>query len=108
MKKKIYAIGYEAFPRGHRRSEVEIMRDILEICMKGANKTKIVYAANLNFSRLERYLGMLLSLGFVAAEDDPAGSVVYRTTKAGMDFLCGCLKMQESLRKLPFEVKSKV
>lgn len=57
--------------QGHRRGEIEIMRDILEVCLRGANKTKIVYGANLNFSRLERYFRTLLSLGFIAEEDDP-------------------------------------
>lgn len=94
--------------QGHRRGEIDIMRDILEICLRGANKTKIVYGANLNFSRLERYFRALLSLGFIAEEDDPAGSVVYRTTKAGMDFLRGCLKMQKSLAKAPVEVNSRI
>jgi len=73
------------------------MRDVLDICLRGASKTKIVYGANLNFPRLEKHLGMLLSLGFVAEEDAPSGSVVYRTTEAGMDFLNGCLRMQKSL-----------
>jgi predicted transcriptional regulator len=76
------------------------MRDILEVCLRGANKTKIVYSTNLNFSRLEKYLGLLLNLGFVVAEDEPARSVVYRTTSAGLDFLDGCLRMQRSLEKV--------
>lgn len=85
---------------GHRRGEVEIMRDILEACLKGAHKTKIVYGTNLNFSRLEKYLGLLLNLGFVVAEDEPGRSVVYRTTRAGLDFLNGCLRTQKSLEKV--------
>jgi predicted transcriptional regulator len=94
--------------QGHRRGEIEIIRDILEVCLRGANKTKIVYSANLNFSRLEKYFRTLLSLGFIAEEDDPAGSIVYRTTKAGMDFLSGCLKIQKSLPKAPVEVNSRI
>jgi predicted transcriptional regulator len=90
---------------GHRRGEIEIMRDILEVCLKGANKTKIVYGANLNFSRLERFLGTLLSFGFVSEEDDPAASAVYRTTRAGMDFLGGCLKAQKDLGNMSVMVK---
>jgi len=94
--------------KDHRRGEVEIIRDVLDVCLRGANKTKIVYGANLNFSRLERYLEMLLILGFVAEESGLPGSVVYRTTKAGMDFLSGCLKMQKGLRKAPVEVIGRV
>ncbi|HWQ20196.1 MAG TPA: winged helix-turn-helix domain-containing protein, partial [Methanotrichaceae archaeon] len=32
-----------------RRDKLQIILDILEICVNGANKTKIVYQANLNF-----------------------------------------------------------
>jgi predicted transcriptional regulator len=81
----------------HRRGEVEIMRDVLEVCLRGANKTKIVYSANLNFSRVEKFLGMLKSLGFLAEENVPGRSLVYRTTEAGVSFLDGCLKMENSL-----------
>jgi predicted transcriptional regulator len=77
------------------------MRDILEACLKGANKTKIVYRTNLNFCRSEKYLGLLLNLGFVVAENEPETSVVYRTTGAGLDFLSGCLRMQKSLENVP-------
>jgi predicted transcriptional regulator len=81
----------------HRRGEVEIMRDVLEVCLSGANKTKIVYSANLNFSRAEKFLGMLESLGFLVGENVPGRSLVYRTTEAGVSFLDGCLKMENSL-----------
>lgn len=85
---------------GHRRSEVEIMCDVMRVCLRGASKTKIVYNANLNFTRLSKYLCMLLSLGFVVEEDVPGRSVVYRTTKAGIGFLKGCLKMQNTLGRV--------
>ncbi len=85
---------------GHRRGEVEIMRDILKACLKGANKTKIVYGTNLNFSRLEKYLGLLLHLGFVVAEIEPERSSIYRITRPGLNFLNGCLRMQKSSKKV--------
>ena len=40
----------------HRRGEVEIIRDVLEVCLNGANKTRVVYGANLNFTRVDKYL----------------------------------------------------
>jgi predicted transcriptional regulator len=82
---------------GHRRGEIEIMRDILEACLRGANKTKIVYRSNLNFSRLEKYLELLLNLGFISVVDKPERNVAYRTTDAGLNFINGCLKVQKSL-----------
>jgi predicted transcriptional regulator len=91
---------------GRRRGEVEIIRDVLEVCLGGASKTRIVYRANLNFSRLDRYLGLLLGLGFLAAEDDGSGGVVYRTTGAGRDFLNGCLRVEGGLEKRVVKVKA--
>lgn len=72
-----------------RRSGIEIMCDILEICLDGANKTRIVYGVNLNFSRMNKYLNMLSGLGFLdlnVAYERSVPSVVYKTTKAGKDF----------------------
>jgi len=63
------------------------MRDVLEVCLRGANKTRIVYYANLNFPRLKRYLRVLLGLGFLAEEIRANGGVFYRTTPAGVHFL---------------------
>ena len=80
---------------GHRRGQIEIMRSVLQCCMKEATKTKIVYGANLNFSRLGKYLEMLLSLGFLVEETKSSGSVCYKTTAAGAYFLEGCSKMKE-------------
>ena len=70
------------------------MSDVLDVCMMGAIKTRIVYSANLNFTRLNRYLRVLLSLGFLAEESAADGSVYYRTTPAGACFLEGCSKIR--------------
>ena len=88
-----------------RRSQLEIMCDILETCREGVNKTKIVYNANLNFTRLNKYLSTLLSLGFVELsiayrrKNNPALNVVYETSEAGESFLSDCLNMQNNLRR---------
>jgi len=91
----------------HRRREIEVIRDILKVCLRGANKTKIVYHANLNFTRLSMYLRMLLSFGFVSEVDTPSGTIIYKTTKDGVDFLNRCLKMQSRLGKVPVTVRSR-
>jgi predicted transcriptional regulator len=89
-----------------RRSEVEIICDILEICLEGATKTSIVYRANLNFSRLDRYLSMLigigyLSLGIVSGENNKNETkIVYVTTEQGKHFLANFANMQRCLESL--------
>jgi predicted transcriptional regulator len=79
---------------GHRRGEVKIMRDVLEVCLKSVNKTRIVYYANLNFPRLNRYLRVLLGLGFLVKEVRADGSVFYRTTPTGVYFFESCSNIE--------------
>ena len=43
-----------------KRSRQEIISQILEICMNGASKTRIVYHANLNFKTVNPYLDLLI------------------------------------------------
>ena len=73
-----------------RRSRAEIIVDILSEAMKRANKTRIMYKANLNFLRFERYFGELLSKGLIVVVENPgvySGGVVYQTTEKGRALL---------------------
>jgi len=73
-----------------RRSRAEVIVDILSESMKGANKTRIMYRANLNFLRFERYFGELLSKGLIVVVDNPGfegGGVIYQTTEKGRTLL---------------------
>jgi len=78
-----------------RRSRTEVIIDILSEALRGANKTRIMYRANLNFLRFDRYFGRLLDAGLVEVVDNPgeeSGGVVYRTSVKGRELL-------ETLRK---------
>jgi len=84
--------------RAHR-SQVQIMYAILKVCLDGpACKTKIVYDANLNFTRLKRYLSLLLNMGYLVEENGPRKKVVYQTTKAGRLFIRRLSWMQRAAR----------
>ena len=80
-----------------RRGRVEIMMDILDQALKGANKTKIMYRANLNFSRFERYFRELSKKGLIEVIDDPDASVVYKTTERGRELLRVLMKAEKLL-----------
>ncbi len=71
----------------HRRCQLEIICDILQICLKSENKTKIVYHANLNFHRTKEYLDVLLRLGYVDEKTNGSGIILYKTTGDGRIFL---------------------
>lgn len=66
-----------------RRSRYDICADILRATLNGAKKTRVVYAANLNFNLVNRYLPRLTERGFIEATDDG----YYLTTPKGAQFL---------------------
>ncbi len=78
-----------------RRSKAQIVSDILEICMDGANKTKIVYNANLNFKMLDSYLDVLTKRGLLHI----AASREYITTEEGIRLLEVCKNIDLELGK---------
>jgi predicted transcriptional regulator len=89
----------------HRRSEVEIICDILETCLGGAVKTGVVYRANLNFTRLNKYVNMLLGMGYISLSvvcgegNGNEMKIVYSTTEQGKCFLANFVNMQKLSRK---------
>jgi predicted transcriptional regulator len=66
-----------------KRSKHEILAEILTICQKGANKTRIVYQANLNFSTVGPHLKTLTANGYIVMGEDR----IYRSTPAGERYL---------------------
>ena len=66
-----------------RRGEVQILSDILSLCLKGAKTTHLMYKANLSYSTLRRYLSAALKQGLVKKVYNDDGSVVYCITEKG-------------------------
>jgi len=64
-----------------KRSKHEIFSKILEICINGANKTRIVYQANLNFRTVNPYLQILIKNNLLEASQE--SHILYKTTKEG-------------------------
>jgi len=64
-----------------RRSRIDITEEILDIAMEGANKTQIVYNANLNFITANKYLDMLIKKNLIKKKGDK-----YITTERGKTF----------------------
>ena len=75
-----------------RRGKIEIVIDILSVALDGARKTEIVYKANLNFTRIDRYIPFLEDRGLM----ENSGPI-YKTTEKGKEFLRGYEKMEELL-----------
>lgn len=64
---------------GEKRGELEILRDILELAIRGERKTRIMYRANLSYEMTNRYVGVLLERGFLV----PAAGGSFSVTDDG-------------------------
>jgi predicted transcriptional regulator len=74
-----------------RRSEIEIMGEILNLSIQGARKTEVLYQVNLSYKQLNDYLNFLLEKDFIfekIVEDPKINSYkLYETTSRGQEFL---------------------
>lgn len=70
-----------------RRSNIEIIGDMLRVGENGAGKTEIMYSANMSYSQLQKYLSFLISHGFIDRLEVDNPVVTYRVTKKGLALL---------------------
>lgn len=68
-----------------KRSKDMIISQILDICVDGASKTRIVYQANLNFRTVNPYIELLTKNGLLEAAVE--STITYKTTQKGMKML---------------------
>ena len=83
-----------------KRSRDLIISKILDICITGAHKTKIVYQANLNFRTVNPYLDLLTKNGMINAQKE-RNPVVYETTTKGLALLDNYKQIQGELSLSP-------
>ena len=69
----------------HRRSNFEIIAEILRL--GEASKTEIMYAVNLSYAQLERYLNHLIRLRLLDKVYIDGQSLRYRVTTKGLGLL---------------------
>jgi len=70
-----------------RRSNIEIIADMLRVGENGAGKTEIMYSANMSYAQLQKYLGFMLSHGFINKVKVGNPSVTYQVTNKGGELL---------------------
>jgi len=56
---------------------------MLRVGENGAGKTEIMYSANMSYAQIQKYLGFLLSHGFINKVHVGNPSVTYRVTEKG-------------------------
>jgi len=74
----------------NRRSELEIINEILNISIKGARKTEILYRGNMSYSQLRSYLPLLIDKDIIEKynlSNNGNTTTMYKTTIKGLELL---------------------
>jgi predicted transcriptional regulator len=80
-----------------RRSNIEIIADMLRVGENGAGKTEIMYSANMSYSQIQRYLDYLVNQGFINKVNMDNTLVAYQVTDTGMKLLKAIDALMEML-----------
>jgi predicted transcriptional regulator len=72
---------------GKRRSNIEIIADMLRVGENGAGKTEIMYTANMSYSQIQKYLDYLVNQGFISKVNMDNTMVAYQVTDTGLKLL---------------------
>jgi predicted transcriptional regulator len=72
---------------GQRRSNIEIIADMLRVGENGAGKTEIMYSANMSYSQIQKYLDYLVNQGFITKVSLDGTMVAYQVTESGLKLL---------------------
>lgn len=70
-----------------RRSNIEIIAEMLRVGENGAGKTRIMYNANLSYKQIQKYLGYLTNQGFIDRIQLGNPAVTYQVTESGQKLL---------------------
>ncbi len=71
----------------NKRSESEIIAQILYSAEKESKKTQLLYDANISYTHFIKYFNFLLEKKFIKAKDQNLNRKVYQTTDKGEHFL---------------------
>jgi predicted transcriptional regulator len=82
---------------GQRRSNIEIIADMLRVGENGAGKTEIMYTANMSYSQIQKYLDYLVNQGFVNKVNMDNTMVAYQVTDNGFKLLKAIDSLMEML-----------
>ena len=72
-----------------KRSDIDIIANILNEANKGINKTRIMYRCNLSHKQLKAYLQLVIEMGLLTylSKKKKANLDSYKTTSKGFEFL---------------------
>jgi len=70
-----------------RRSNIEIIAEMLRAGENGAGKTEIMYSANMSYAQIQKYLNFLISQDLIDRVDVGNPVVTYQVTDKGLKLL---------------------
>ncbi len=71
----------------NKRSESEIIAQILYSAEKEAKKTQLLYKANICYTHFTKYFNFLIEKEFIKIKDQNHAGKIYQTTEKGEHFL---------------------
>jgi predicted transcriptional regulator len=80
-----------------KRGKNTITLDILEATLTPGKKMRIMYKANLNFERFNRYFYDLVKKGLIEEARDPGGKKLYRISEKGKTLLAALRQAEDIL-----------
>ena len=81
-----------------KRSKEAVIADILNLCVGGASKTRIVYRTNMNFTTAGTYIDKLINIGLLQITN--GDQTIYKTTERGREILKGLKSIQKEIAQL--------
>ena len=66
-----------------RRSNIEIISEMLRIGASGAGKTEIMYSANMSYKQIQKYLKFMMAQGLIDKLEVGNPAVTYAVTEKG-------------------------
>ncbi|MBI4302973.1 MAG: hypothetical protein HY665_01345 [Chloroflexi bacterium] len=81
----------------HRRSNIEIIADMLRVGENGAGKTEIMYSTNMSYSQIQKYLNFLMTSDFITKLEIGNPVITYQVTDKGLKLLRSIESVTEML-----------
>jgi predicted transcriptional regulator len=66
-----------------RRSNIEIISEMLRIGANGAGKNEIMYSANMSYRQIQKYLKFMMAQGLIDKVEIGNPSLAYQVTEKG-------------------------
>jgi len=82
----------------NKRSELEIVQQLLYLATMDTKKTRLMYQTNLCYSHFLAYMEFLTKKGFLEIKNEDHAGPIYHTTEKGKHFL-------ESIQTVMVQVK---